>query len=84
MATVSMPIMGPLAIQLGLSPEVMIMIYVVAHGLILLFTPTFGVLVAGLAISKVEYNTFLKCLAPYLVGLTVVLMALLTVAMVVL
>lgn len=84
MATVSMPIMGPLAIQLGLSPEVMIMVYVVAHGLILLFTPTFGVIVAGLAISKVEYGTFIKQVAPYLVGLAVALTAILTVAMVVL
>ncbi|WP_273384551.1 hypothetical protein [Enorma phocaeensis] len=84
MATVSMPIMGPLAIQLGLAPEVMILIYVVAHGLILLFTPTFGVLLAGLAISKIEYTTFVKFIMPYVVGLGVVLTAFLTVAMVVL
>ena len=84
MATVSMPIMGPLAIQLGLSPEVMILIYVVAHGLILLFTPTFGVLLAGLAISKIEYTTFVKFIMPYVVALGVVLTAFLTVAMVVL
>lgn len=84
MATVSVPIMGPLAIQLGLAPEVMILIYVVAHGLILLFTPTFGVLLAGLAISKIEYTTFVKFIMPYVVGLGVVLTAFLTVAMVVL
>ncbi len=84
MATVSMPIMGPLAIQLGLSPEVMVMIYVAAHGLILLFTPTFGVLIAGLQISKVDYSTFLKFITKYLLGLGVVMMVLLTVAMTVL
>lgn len=84
MATVSMPIMGPLAIQLGLSPEVMVMIYVAAHGLILLFTPTFGVLIAGLQISKIDYSTFLKFITKYLLGLGVVMMVLLTVAMTVL
>ena len=84
MATVSMPIMGPLAIRLGFPVEVMIMIYVVSHGIILLFTPTFGVLLAGLAFSKVEDSTFLKTTLRYIVGLAVVLVVFLTVMMVVL
>ena len=62
----------------------MIMIYVAAHGLILLFTPTFGVLIAGLQISKVEYSTFLKFITKYLLGLGIVLTGLLTVCMTVL
>lgn len=84
MATVSMPIMGPLAIKLGFPVEVMIMIYVVSHGIILLFTPTFGVLLAGLAFSKVEYSTFLKTVMRYIVGLAIALIAFLTVMMIVL
>lgn len=84
MATVSMPIMGPLAIKLGFPVEVMIMTYVVSHGIILLFTPTFGVLLAGLAFSKVEYSTFLKTVMRYIVGLAIALIAFLTVMMVVL
>lgn len=42
MATVSMPIMGPLAVKLGFSPEVMVMIYSAAIGIVNLFTPTSG------------------------------------------
>ena len=38
MATVSMPIMGPLAVKLGFSPEVMVMIYSAAIGIVNLFT----------------------------------------------
>ena len=39
MATVSMPIMGPLAVELGFSPEVMVMIFSAAIGVVNLFTP---------------------------------------------
>ena len=42
MATVSMPIMGPLANSLGFSPDVMIMIFSAGNGLVNLFTPTSG------------------------------------------
>lgn len=84
MATVSMPIMGPLAIQLGFPVEVMIMIYVVSHGIILLFTPTFGVLLAGLAFSKIEYSTFLKTIRGYVIALTIVLLVFNTIMMMVL
>lgn len=38
MATVSMPIMGPLAVKLGFSPEVMVMIFSAAIGVVNLFT----------------------------------------------
>ena len=84
MATVSMPIMGPLAIKLGFSVEVMIVVYVVSHGIVLLFTPTFGVLLAGLAFSKIEYPTFVRVVGKYVIGLTVALVAFLTAMMTVL
>ncbi len=42
MATVSMPIMGPLAAELGFAPEVMVMIFSAAIGVVNLFTPTSG------------------------------------------
>lgn len=41
MATVSMPIMGPLAVKLGFSPEVMVMIFSAAIGVVNLFTLPF-------------------------------------------
>ncbi len=39
-----MPIMGPLAAGLGFSPEVMVMIFSSAIGVVNLFTPTSGAL----------------------------------------
>lgn len=59
-ATLTMPIMAPLTQTLEYNPAVMIMIFSAASGIINLFTPTSGVVMGGLAISKVEYSTWLK------------------------
>lgn len=82
MATVSMPIMGPLANSLGFSPDVMIMIYSAGNGLVNLFTPTSGAIMGGLALAKVEYSTWLKFGAKLFVILGVVCMVILTAAMI--
>lgn len=81
MATVSMPIMGPLAAQLGFSVEVMIMIFSAGNGLVNLFTPTSGAIMGGLALAKVEYSTWLKFGAGLFVVLAVVCAVILTLAM---
>ncbi len=82
MATVSMPIMGPLANNLGFSPDVMIMIYSAGNGLVNLFTPTSGAIMGGLALAKIEYSTWLKFGAVLFVILGVVCMVILTAAMI--
>ena len=84
MATVSMPIMGPLAVKLGFSPEVMVMIFSAAIGVVNLFTPTSGAIMGGLALAKVEYSTWLKFGAKLFVALGVVCIVILTAAMVIL
>ena len=84
MATVSMPIMGPLAVKLGFSPEVMVMIFSAAIGVVNLFTPTSGAIMGGLALAKVEYSTWLKFGAKLFVVLGVVCIVILTAAMVIL
>ncbi|MEC4272482.1 YfcC family protein [Adlercreutzia sp. R25] len=84
MATVSIPIMGGLANQLGFSVETMVMIYSAGNGLVNLFTPTSGAIMGGLALAKIEYSTWLKWGAKLFVVLGVVLVVILTVAMVVL
>lgn len=84
MAALTMPIMGPLAVSLGFSPEVMIVIYVVAHGVILLFTPTNGVILAGLDLAHTSYASFMKLTAKFLVVLTLVMGVVLTVGMMIL
>ncbi len=81
MATVSMPIMGPLAGELGFSVETMIMIYSAGNGLVNLFTPTSGAIMGGLALAKVEYGTWLKFGGKLFVVLGVACAIILTVAM---
>ncbi|WP_438265755.1 YfcC family protein [Collinsella aerofaciens] len=80
MATVSMPIMGPLAVKLGFSPEVMVMIFSAAIGVVNLFTPTSGAIMGGLALAKIEWTTWLKFALKLIVVLSVVCAIILTVA----
>ncbi|WP_294121786.1 YfcC family protein [uncultured Collinsella sp.] len=80
MATVSMPIMGPLAAGLGFSPEVMVMIFSSAIGVVNLFTPTSGAIMGGLSLAKIEWTTWLKFAMPLIVILTLVSMVITTVA----
>ena len=80
MATVSMPIMGPLAVKLGFSPEVMVMIFSAAIGVVNLFTPTSGAIMGGLALAKIEWTTWLKFALKLIVALSVVCAIILAVA----
>lgn len=84
MATVSMPIMGGLADQLGFSAETMIMIFSAGNGLVNLFTPTSGAIMGGLALAKIEYTTWLKWGAKLFIILGIVCMIILTTAMMIL
>ena len=84
MATVSMPIMGPLAVKLGFSPEVMVMIFSSAIGVVNLFTPTSGAIMGGLALAKIEWTTWLKFALKLIVALSVVCAVILTIACVML
>ena len=60
LATLSTPIIAPLAAQLGYSVEVTIMTLVSANGLVNLITPTCGAIMGGLALAKIEYSTWFK------------------------
>lgn len=60
LASVSIPVMGGLAAAIGLSPEIMIMIFSAGCGLVNLVTPTSGVVMGGLQMSKVDYTTWVK------------------------
>lgn len=81
MATLSMPIMGPLSDGLGFSPEIMVMIYVAAHGVVAIITPLNGAVLAGLALAKVQYATMLKAVLKVIVVTSIVCMIVLTAAM---
>ncbi len=84
LASLSTPIMAPLAEQLGLSVEVTIMEMVAANGLVNLFTPTCGAIMGGLELAKVEYTTWLKWAAKVIITILLVNILILTIAMIIL
>lgn len=84
MATVSMPIMGPLAQGLGFPPEVMVQVFGGANGLVNLFTPTSGAIMGGLALARVEWTTWLKFAMKIIVVIGIASVVILTAAMMIL
>ena len=60
LASLSAPIIGPLAAELGYNVESTVMTLVAANGLVNLITPTCGAIMGGLALAKVEYSTWFK------------------------
>ena len=60
LASLSAPIIGPLAAELGYNVESTVMTVVAANGLVNLITPTCGAIMGGLALAKVEYSTWFK------------------------
>ena len=60
LATISTPIIAPVAANLGYSTNVAAMTIVAANGLVNLITPTCGAIMGGLALAKVDYSTWFK------------------------
>lgn len=60
LATLSTPIIAPVASTLGYSTSVTAMTIVAANGLVNLITPTCGAIMGGLALAKVDYPTWFK------------------------
>lgn len=79
LATLSMPIMAPLADFANVSRDLVVTAYQSANGLVNLFNPTFAVVMGGLAIGRVSYDKWLRFLFPLLVILAVIICATLTV-----
>ncbi len=84
LATISTPIMAPLAFQLGYSVETTIMTFVAANGLVNLITPTCGAIMGGLALAKVNYTTWVKWATKVVVLIGLASMLILTFASVIL
>ena len=82
LATLSMPILGPLAARLGFNPAIMIMIFSAACGVVNLITPTSGAIMGGLALSRIEYGTWVKFALKIVVAISVACMVILSIAMV--
>lgn len=84
LATLSTPIMGPLADTLGYSVEGTIMTMVAANGLVNLITPTCGAIMAGLALAKVDYTTWFKWSIKVVGTIAILSVIILTIAMMIL
>jgi uncharacterized ion transporter superfamily protein YfcC len=79
LATVSMPIMAPLADFVNVPASLVVTAYQSASGLMNLFIPTSAVVMGGLAIARVPYGAYLRWVWPLLAmlaGLTVVVLGL--------
>lgn len=84
LASLSTPIMGPLASEIGFSVEATIMGMVAANGLVNLFTPTCGAIMGGLKLARVEFATWIKWVTKVIIVVALVNMVILTVALLIL
>jgi uncharacterized ion transporter superfamily protein YfcC len=80
LATVTMPIMAPLATFAHVPESLVVTAYQSASGLINLFTPTFAVVAGGLAIGRVPLNTWWKFVFPLVGILAVIVMLVLSIS----
>lgn len=81
LASVSMPIFGALAQNLGFSPEIIVSVLGAGCGLVNLITPTSGVVMGGLAIAKLDYGTWIKFVSKVIASIFVASAIILSVAM---
>ena len=80
LATLSMPIMVPLASFLGVSAALVITAYQSASGVMNLIVPTSAVVMGWLAIARVPYGTYLRWVWPLLIALSGLVIAVLVVS----
>jgi uncharacterized ion transporter superfamily protein YfcC len=71
LATVSMPIMAPLADTASVDRSLIVTAYQSASGLLNLVNPTFAVVMGGLALGRVRFDKWLRFTIPLLVILLV-------------
>jgi uncharacterized ion transporter superfamily protein YfcC len=78
LATVTMPIMAPLGDLAGVPRSLIVTAYQSASGLLNLFTPTFAVVMGGLAIGRVPIGTWWRFVLPLVIILGILIAALLS------
>ncbi len=79
MAVLTMPIMAPLADTVGIGREIVVNTYQYGLGLFYLVNPT-GLILASLAVAKINYSKWLKFIMPLFGILTLVTLIVLAVA----
>jgi uncharacterized ion transporter superfamily protein YfcC len=78
LATVTMPIMAPLGDLAGVPRSLIVTAYQSASGLLNLFTPTFAVVMGGLAIGRVPIAAWWRFVLPLVIILGVIVAVLLS------
>ena len=71
LATVSMPIMAPLADSASVDRSLVVTAYQSASGLLNLVNPTFAVVMGGLALGRVRFDKWLRFTLPVLIILLI-------------
>ncbi len=79
LAVLSMPILAPVGDFAGVSRSLIVTAFQSAEGIVNLVTPTSAVVMGGLAIARVPYDRWLRFVWPVLLGLTVIIMATLSI-----
>tara|TARA_R110000764_G_scaffold198866_2_gene284178 strand:+ start:16109 stop:17560 length:1452 start_codon:yes stop_codon:yes gene_type:complete len=78
LAVLSMPILAPVADFAGVARHLVVTAFQSAEGVVNLVTPTSAVVMGGLAIARVPYERWLRFVWPVLLGLTIIIMAVLS------
>jgi uncharacterized ion transporter superfamily protein YfcC len=79
LATVTMPIMAPLAGFAGVPENLVVTAYQSASGLLNIFTPTFAVVTGALLIGRVPIGTWWKFVLPLVILLAILTMIVLSI-----
>ena len=64
-AALTMPVLAPLAELVGINRESLVFAYQFGNGLTNLISPTNGLLLAGLAISRIRFSQWFKAIFPF-------------------
>ncbi|MGJ8625112.1 MAG: YfcC family protein [Yoonia sp.] len=75
LAVLSMPVLAPVGDFAGVDRSLIVTAFQSATGVVNLVTPTSAVVMGGLAIARVPYERWLRFVWPILLGLTIIIMA---------
>jgi uncharacterized ion transporter superfamily protein YfcC len=82
LAVLSMPILAPVGDFAGVERSLIVTAFQSAAGIVNLVTPTSAVVMGGLAIARVPYERWLRFVWPVLLGLSIIIMAALSLGVV--
>ena len=82
LATLSLPIMSPLADFTGVGRDLIVTAFQSASGIVNLITPTSAVVMGGLAIGRISYDRWLKFIWKFILLILIITIAILAISVV--